>query len=149
MERSMNDPVYEDFERTQNLVLALGKARNLMAAELNAGLKPVGVNLQERGILLALARGSVKTPAVLSKLLYIHPGRMTRLLDQLERGGLVERTRNGMDRRLVDVALTPAGEERAASHARFISTRTSERLTHFTKSDFEALSGLLCKLLCG
>jgi DNA-binding MarR family transcriptional regulator len=148
MERSMNVPINEDLERTQNLVLALGKARNLMAAELNAGLKPLGANLQERGILQALARESVKSPAALSKLLYMHPGRMSRVLDKLERSGLVERTRNGADRRLVDVSLTLAGQERAASDTRHVGTRTSGRLAHFTNSDFEALNGLLCKLLC-
>jgi DNA-binding MarR family transcriptional regulator len=149
MERSMNDPVNEDFERTQNLVLALGRARNLMAAELNEKLKVVGVNLQECGILRTLARESVKSPAALSKLLNVHPGRMTRVLDKLEQGGLVARSRNGVDRRIVDVSLTEAGRERAARDARAAPELRSERFAHFTKADFEALSTLLLKLLHG
>ena len=87
----MNDPVNEDFERTQKLVSVLGQAHHLMATELRAGLKDAGLNLQERGILLTLAGGSAKTPAALAKLLGVHPARMTRVLDKLESSGLVER----------------------------------------------------------
>ena len=77
----MNGPVNEDFERTQRLVCVLGQAHHLMATELRAGVKDAGLNLQERGILLTLARGSAKTPAALAKLLGVHPARMTRVLD--------------------------------------------------------------------
>ncbi|MFX1767093.1 MarR family transcriptional regulator [Paraburkholderia sp. A1RI-2L] len=87
----MNDPVNEDFERTQKLVFVLGQAHHLMATELRAGLKDVGLNLQERGILLTLAGGSAKAPAALAKLLGVHPARMTRVRDKLETSGFVER----------------------------------------------------------
>ncbi|MFX1676782.1 MarR family transcriptional regulator [Paraburkholderia sp. A2WS-5] len=87
----MNDPVNEDFERTQKLVFVLGQAHHLMATELRAGLKDAGLNLQERGILLTLAGGSAKPPAALAKLLGVPPARMTRVLDKLESSGFVER----------------------------------------------------------
>ncbi|MBV8259437.1 MAG: MarR family transcriptional regulator [Paraburkholderia sp.] len=145
----MNDPVNEDFERTQKLVSVLGQAHHLMATELRAGLKDAGLNLQERGILLTLAGGSAKTPAALAKLLGVHPARMTRVLDKLETSGLVERARNGTDRRLVDVSLTREGRSVAARNADVAPGAWSERLSHFSKSDFDALSTLLSRLLHG
>jgi DNA-binding MarR family transcriptional regulator len=145
----MNGPVNEDFERTQRLVCVLGQAHHLMATELRAGVKDSGLNLQERGILLTLARGSAKTPAALAKLLGIHPARMTRVLDKLETSGLVERARNGADRRLVDVSLTQEGCAVAARSADVAPGAWSERLSHFSKSDFDALSALLSRLLHG
>ncbi|MFT0172891.1 MarR family winged helix-turn-helix transcriptional regulator [Paraburkholderia mimosarum] len=143
----MSGPVNEDFERTKKLVSVLGQAHHLMATELRAGLKDAGLNLQERGILLTLAGGSAKTPAALAKLLGVHPARMTRVLDKLETSGLVERTRNGTDRRLVDVSLTREGRSVAARNADVAPGAWSERLSHFSKSDFDALSTLLSRLL--
>lgn len=145
----MIDPVNEDFERTQKLALVLGQAHHLMATELRAGLKDAGLNLQERGILLTLARGSAKTPAALSKLVGVHPTRMTRVLDKLESSGLVERARNDTDRRLVDISLTREGRAVAARNVAVAPGAWSERLSHFSKSDFDALTTLLSRLLHG
>ncbi|RZF27518.1 MarR family transcriptional regulator [Paraburkholderia sp. UYCP14C] len=143
----MDDSINDDFERTQQLMAVLGQARQLIASELRAGLVDARLNLQERGVLLALARGSVNTPAALSKLAGVHPARMTRVLDKLEHSGLVERVRNGKDRRLVDVSLTQSGQAVAARNTRVVEGAWSERLAHFSKSDFDALSLLLSRLL--
>ncbi|MEX3791132.1 MarR family winged helix-turn-helix transcriptional regulator [Paraburkholderia sp. BR14374] len=143
----MDDSINEDFERTQKLVSVLGQARQLIASELRAGLADAGLNLQQRGVLLTLARGSAKTPAALSKLAGVHPTRMTRVLDRLEDSGLIERARNGRDRRLVNVSLTQKGRPIAARHIRVVQGAWSERLSHFSKSDFDALNVLLSRLL--
>jgi DNA-binding MarR family transcriptional regulator len=143
----MDDSVNEDFERTQRLVSVLGQARQLITSELRAGLADAGLNLQERAVLLTLAHGSVRTPAALSKLAGVHPARMTRVLDKLENNGLIERARNGRDRRLVDVSLTREGQAVAARNARVAQGAWSERLSHLSKSDFDTLSMLLSRLL--
>ncbi|MGF6548986.1 MarR family winged helix-turn-helix transcriptional regulator [Paraburkholderia youngii] len=143
----MDDSINEDFERTQKLVSVLGQARQLIASELRAGPADAGLNLQQRGVLLTLARGSAQTPAALSKLAGVHPTRMTRVLDRLEDSGLIERARNGRDRRLVNVSLTQKGRAIAARHTRVVQGAWSERLSHFSKSDFDALSLLLSRLL--
>ncbi|MGF6538592.1 MarR family winged helix-turn-helix transcriptional regulator [Paraburkholderia youngii] len=143
----MDDSINEDFERTQKLASVLGQARQLIASELRAGLADAGLNLQQRGVLLTLARGSAKTPAALSKLAGVNPTRMTRVLDRLEDSGLIERARNGRDRRLVNVSLTQKGRAIAARHTRVVQRAWSERLSHFSKSDFDALSLLLSRLL--
>ncbi|MGF6955626.1 MarR family winged helix-turn-helix transcriptional regulator [Paraburkholderia youngii] len=143
----MDDSINEDFERTQKLVSVLGQARQLIASELRAGLADAGLNLQQRGVLLTLARRSAKTPAALSKLAGVHPTRMTRVLDRLEDSGLIERARNGRDRRFVNVSLTQKGRAIAARHTRVVQGAWSERLSHFSKSDFDSLSLLLSRLL--
>ena len=145
----VSNRVDDDSDLTQNLVTALGKARNLVAAELAAGLEDVGVNAQERSILLTLMRESVRSPAALAKSLNIHPGRMTRVLDRLEKNGLVQRSRNDTDRRVVDVSLTQTGKERAERSAQVVPGLRSQRFAHFTNADFDALNKLLSKLLRG
>ena len=85
----------------------------------------------------------------MAKLLGVHPARITRVLDKLETSGLVERARNGADRRLVDVSLTREGRTVAARNTEVAPGAWSERLSHFSKSDFDALSALLSRLLHG
>ncbi|MEX3789740.1 MarR family winged helix-turn-helix transcriptional regulator [Paraburkholderia sp. BR10923] len=143
----MDDSTNEDFERAQKLVSVLGQARQLIGSELRSGLADAGLNLQARGVLLTLARGNVTTPAALSKQAGIPPARMTRVLDKLEKSGLIERARNERDRRHVDVSLTREGQAVAARNVRVTRGAWSERLSHFSKSDFDTLNVLLSRLL--
>lgn len=62
-----------------------------------------------------LHAGSCSTPAALARQLGLTPSTVTGIVDRLERGGLVERQRVEGDRRMVTIALTPAGSARAAA----------------------------------
>ncbi|HEY4277591.1 MAG TPA: MarR family transcriptional regulator [Conexibacter sp.] len=72
--------------------------------------------------LFVLEREERATAGQLAKAAELTPGTVTALLDQLEREGMVERTRSTDDRRLVFVSLTPAGQaELAQKRARWTS----------------------------
>ncbi|MBN3787944.1 MarR family transcriptional regulator [Burkholderia sp. Ac-20353] len=143
----MDYRVNEDLDRSQKLVVALGKARNQAASELDATLKDIGINAQQLGILLTLTRDSATSAAALSKLLGVDPSRMTRVLDGLERSGLVQRSRNSADRRVVNVSLTQAGWGTVEQSAQAIPAVRPRQLACFTNAEFETLSRLLFKLL--
>ncbi|MBN3778950.1 MarR family transcriptional regulator [Burkholderia sp. Ac-20345] len=145
----MTDPLNEAFERTQPFLIALGKACNRVTAELDTGLEAVGINARQLGILLTLAYDNARSPAALAKLVGVDSGRMTRLLDVLTSRGLVERARSDKDRRVVEVSLTQEGWETIARSAQVIPEMRRRRFAHFTQSDFDALSGLVRKLLEG
>ena len=53
------------------------------------------------------------SPSELADILLRSSGGMTQILDRLERAGLVERARDAVDRRKVNVAVTPAHYERS------------------------------------
>ena len=94
-----------------------------------------GLRLGEYEVLLILAwaPGRSMRPSELAKRTVLSRSGVTRLLDRLERDGLVERTACPTDRRGALAALTPAGHEvlrRAArTHVRGIRQYFSERLT--------------------
>lgn len=70
---------------------------------------------------------------------------VTRLVDRLERAGLVERRRSAADRRVVMVAITGAGLELLASLDEPMTRLHREGLGHLSVSELEELNRLLVK----
>jgi DNA-binding MarR family transcriptional regulator len=137
----------ETFTRSLSVGFALSKARNLIAAEMDAALKQFDITSQQMGILLAMKSGDATTPFELSKLLSIDTGLMTRMLDKLETRSLLERSRSVEDRRVVNLKLTKKGEEVAARIPKIAPRVLNARLKKFTKAEFEELRRLLQKFI--
>ena len=86
------------------------------------------------------SRGGLPCSEIGARLI-THDPDVTRLLDRLEKRGLVERTRGDSDRRVVMVRITPAGS--ALVEACDLDRRTTEAFApHFT-----ALSASDCQIL--
>lgn len=97
--------------------------------------------------LMAIADGRVGTAAELSRLACIDPGATTRMLDRLEAKELVQRTRSPEDRRVVRLALTPAGRRLTERLPYLLSEVLNAHLAGFTRAEFEQLSQLLRRLV--
>jgi DNA-binding MarR family transcriptional regulator len=137
----------EGFSLTQSVGFLLTKARNLITAEMDIGLKDLDITGQQMGILLAMQRGLASTPFELSKLLSVDTGLMTRMLDKLEAKGLLERSRSLDDRRVVNLVFTKKGREIAAQIPHIAPEVLNTRLKRFTKAEFEELCRLLNKFI--
>jgi DNA-binding MarR family transcriptional regulator len=70
---------------------------------------------------------------------------VTRLLDRLEQAGLVGRTRDTEDRRLVNTRITDAGLELLATLDKPIGEAHERQLGHMTKTELKTLIALLEK----
>jgi DNA-binding MarR family transcriptional regulator len=70
-----------------------------------------GVSLAQYHLLAPLAAGGAQTIGALAEAAAVAPPTATRMLDGLDRDGLVTRTPSATDRRCVTVDLTPAGRE--------------------------------------
>jgi DNA-binding MarR family transcriptional regulator len=68
---------------------------------------------------------------------------ITRMLDRLEQRGLVARQRRADNRRVVDVAITPAGLELLSQMAAPLRECHSRQLGHLSADDLRALVDLL------
>jgi DNA-binding MarR family transcriptional regulator len=134
-----------NFLLTDSIGFALVRARNLIASEMDAALKPLDITSPQMGVMLSIRAGTATTPFELSKLLGIDTGLMTRMLDKLEGKGLVERSRSVDDRRVVNLALTGKGEALAAKIPEIAPKVLNARLRKFTKAEFEELGRLLRK----
>ncbi|KAA1003688.1 MarR family transcriptional regulator [Paraburkholderia panacisoli] len=137
----------DSFLPVQHILFALSKARNLLTAEMDVALAGTGVSSSHVGELLLLALGDARSSAELSRLLGINSGFVTRVVDRLERRGLVRRGRNSPDRRVVDLTLTEAGRHVAGRIAEIMPAVLNRRLSGFTPLEFATLCRLLGKLL--
>ena len=135
----------KNFMLTESIGFRLVKARNLIVAEMDAALKELDISGQQMGILLSMDQGVATTPFELSKLLGIDTGLMTRMLDKLETKGLLERSRDADDRRVVNLSLTAKGQEVSAQIPQIAPHVLNARLRKFTKAEFAELNRLLHK----
>lgn len=134
---------------------------------------------EQRDLIDALARTSFVTMAVLSKIGAEHDLSLTQLrmlgilrdrrvkmseladylgldkstvsglVDRAQRRGLLQRTPNLADRRVVDVHLTPAGLDLAARGAALVARSLAPMTSRLTSADARRLTTLLEQLLQG
>jgi DNA-binding MarR family transcriptional regulator len=74
-------------------------------------------------------------------------GALTRVVDELERRGLVQRERSRRDRRAVELAISAAGRREAESGRRVIVELMNELAEHFSATELDTLVGLLQRML--
>ncbi|HWT35508.1 MAG TPA: MarR family winged helix-turn-helix transcriptional regulator [Paraburkholderia sp.] len=137
----------DDFHLTDNVGFAISKARNLIVVQMDAAVKGLKVRAHHVGIFMSLLRGTDTTPAMLSRHLGIDTGLMTRTLDKLEALGMLTRTRDQDDRRVVNLELTEAGREVALRITEIAPDVLNARLQCFTQEEFDELRRLLRKFL--
>ena len=88
----------------------LGRVKMAMGAAVDAELAPLDITAAQYVILMSLALGEADSASGLCKGISYDPGAMTRMIDRLERRGLVRRVAHPNDRRAFNLELTPEGE---------------------------------------
>jgi len=98
-------------------------------------------------ILATLSMGTAKSASDLCKYISYDAGAMTRMIDRLEEKGLLRRSRDPGDRRLVNLELTEKGSA-ALPRMRDVSMKVLNRfLQGFTKAEARQLEGFLTRML--
>lgn len=98
-------------------------------------------------IIATLSMGGVKSASDLCKGISYDAGAMTRMIDRLEEKGLLSRSRDPGDRRLVNLELTEKGIA-ALPRMRGCSMRVLNRfLQGFNKAEARQLEGFLTRML--
>jgi len=143
----MNHYTPRNFIISNSIGLKLVKARNLLSAEMDAALKDLDITGPQMGILLSMKQGIANTPFELSKMLGIDTGLMTRMLDKLESNGLLQRSRDPGDRRVVNLTLTAAGQKVAERMREVAPDVLNARLRNFSKAEFAEFDRLLRKFI--
>lgn len=98
-------------------------------------------------LVLVKLREGVSTASELCQIMWHDTGALTRLLDQLEERGYVERQRSTADRRVVELQLTAAGRRKTTELMPLTVERLNTALASFSKAEFEQLMRLLKKLI--
>ena len=98
-------------------------------------------------IVLVKMREGVTTASELCQIMWHDTGALTRLLDQLEERGYIERQRSTADRRVVQLQLTAAGRRKTTELTPLVVDRLNAALAGFSKAEFEQFMLLLKKLI--
>ena len=88
----------------------LGRLKVELSAALDAELAPLDITAAQYVILMSLAQEGAGSASGLCKGISYDPGAMTRMLDRLERRGLLRRVAHPNDRRTSNLELTPEGK---------------------------------------
>jgi DNA-binding MarR family transcriptional regulator len=101
------------------------------------------------GALLRLADADGISQAELARRQRVEAPSMCRMVDRLERDGLVRRDRDEIDRRVIRVRITPEGRAAAAAGRRSVAEIEARAFEALTVDERQTLADLLGRLLDG
>jgi DNA-binding MarR family transcriptional regulator len=107
----------------------------------------LGITSQQGSILFMVASGKCVLAAELAREYGIDASAITRLIDRLEKRGLLTRVRSSEDRRAVRLALTPEGQQIAARMPAIFTSVTDRLLSGFTPEEVGFLKSMLRRVL--
>ncbi|MBL6455435.1 MarR family transcriptional regulator [Belnapia sp. T6] len=125
----------------------LARASHRVAEEFHAQLRRRGVPVPVWRVLSGLLGSSSETVTGLAEICLLQQPTMTKLLDRMVRDGLVTRTQDARDRRVVRVALTERGQTMAETLAEAARQHEAEVLSRHPEAEAAAIKGLLRAIL--
>ena len=137
--------------RAQTLVEELGmlisKTRKLVFAAATRRLDESGESMLAWQVLAVLIRAGKRTQTEVAVALAQHPAGVSRLVDDLEKQGLVARCRDSEDRRRVHVEATARGQRRFRSILPEVIRGVGQALDPLSDAERRVLRDLLRKVV--
>ena len=118
----------------------------MMTDRIEATFESHGFTFTQWVVLMYLRDGIGVTPATICRDIRHDSGALTRVIDQLEERGLIERQRSREDRRAIELRLTPAGREMAEQLLPLTVNCLNEALDVFTVDEAQQLKNLLQRM---
>jgi DNA-binding MarR family transcriptional regulator len=128
------------------LLPLLRRAELALAQLVNEATDLGGPTAPQWALLHKVHQGEANTVVGLARVCMIDTGAMTRLLDRIEKKGLCRRVPCAADRRVVQIELTPAGQDVAARVPRALSQAYNRALARFSPEEWQQLQHLLTRL---
>jgi DNA-binding MarR family transcriptional regulator len=128
-------------------VTSIMRVQQILLAEINAFLRPLGLNFPryEALMLLSFSRQGALPLGKIGERLQVHPTSVTNIIDRLEADGFVIRSPHSSDRRTVLAQITPPGR-RIAHRATRVLNEAAFVMSPYASKELEALVMLLRKL---
>ncbi|MBO2929915.1 MarR family winged helix-turn-helix transcriptional regulator [Metapseudomonas otitidis] len=127
----------------------LGRSALLKDRLLDLHLAQLDITAAQFKVLVFIFMGRASTPADLCRQLAVDSGSMTRMLDRLEKKGLLLRQRCEEDRRSVRLHLSEQGLALSRETPRIVADAMNELTSPLTAEELGTLLGLLGKILQG
>jgi DNA-binding MarR family transcriptional regulator len=125
----------------------LARARTTLVRAADLALNAEDITHAQGTILLLLASGKCTTAAELSRELYLDSASMTRMVDRLEKRGLLARAARSGDRRVADLQLTAEGRRLGALLPALYSGVLERSFAMFSADEIAQLRSLLGKFV--
>ena len=128
----------------EDVMLALTRTADQLSGAIAPLLRDAGLSLSQYNVLRILRGAKSELPCgeISDRMVRRDPD-LTRLLDRLEKHGMVSRARATADRRVVLTKITPEGLRRLEVLGGPITTRVKESLAHVPESKLKTLLDLL------
>jgi DNA-binding MarR family transcriptional regulator len=125
------------------LIRKLIHGEKLYTKELNI---KYSITAAQLNCLLALHENGPLPPSQIAKHMMVNSSTVTGVIDRLEQKGLVVRKRNSSDRRIINVELTPDGQNMAQSAPPPIQQRVVDGLQKLSSEELDQIVHSLAKL---
>jgi DNA-binding MarR family transcriptional regulator len=125
----------------------LRRVYTIMHERMEAALAGHDFTLMQWIVLLYVRDGIARTASDISREFRHDSGALTRVIDQLERRGLLLRHRSTSDRRVVELALTAKGNRTIEDLLPVVVGQMNEALAPFTRAEFEQMRSLMERLV--
>jgi DNA-binding MarR family transcriptional regulator len=136
-----------DYDAGQSTGYLMRQILNSVSHQVTRELEPSGLTNAQWMPMLKLYLGKASTVAEIARQCQLDAGSMTRMLDRLEAKGLLARVRSSDDRRVVNIALTDEGREKAAEIPAVLSRVQNAHLAGFSVEEWQSLKGYLRRIL--
>ncbi len=137
----------EIYQARSSVGYLLKRAHSLLIDHLESALAGSDITMTQWVVLMHLRDGLAINASDLCSQLRHDSGALTRVIDQLESRGLVQRERSREDRREVQLRLTDAGLDTVASLVPRVVDKLNFALRDFSRAEATELSRLLTKLI--
>ena len=121
--------------------------RDVQLEALDKDLAPFDVSAAQFAILAALVSGEAISASGLCRRISYDPGAMTRMVDRLEKKGLIQRVACPADRRTLNLELTAKGEALYPRLQDCVAAVWDRFRRGFTNDEVRQLEGLLQRML--
>jgi MarR family transcriptional regulator, multiple antibiotic resistance protein MarR len=143
------EPIYDKktFKPREAVGALIGLARKTMINKIDVELAPFDVSAAQWLVVLLVGENAVASASGLCDTLAYDPGAMTRLLDRLERKGIVRRVRSPEDRRTIQLELTESGKALYPKIIAAIADVNNGLLRGFSRKEVGQLEDFLRRML--
>ncbi|BCD87455.1 transcriptional regulator [Pseudomonas solani] len=138
-----------DYPFTGSVGQYIGRSAMLKDRLLDRYLAPLDITSAQFKVLMFIYMDRANTPADLCRELSVDSGSMTRMLDRLEKKGLLLRKPCPEDRRSVRLALSEDGLRISQQMPEIVADAMNELTSPLTTEELRTLVGLLGKILQG
>jgi DNA-binding MarR family transcriptional regulator len=137
----------ETFRPRNSIGYLVKRVSKLAHAQLEEAFIDRDISFTQWVVLALLCSGIADTAGEIARDIGHDPGAMTRIIDQLEARGLVERRRDPADRRILKLAMTADGRRLFDSLTPTIMNMWNDLLSGFAVADINLFISMLHRLV--